>query len=55
MYTTEPSYWSQWESEGMCTESCGGGTIIQRRFCSHPEMECEGPDYRTSREYEIAF
>ena len=82
IYTTEPSYWSQWESEGMCTESqgplnfkdvrwstrrtvrsglrtcsvdpvesCGGGTIIQRRFCSHPEMECDGPDYRTTRGY----
>merc|ERR1712048_42873 len=41
--------WSSWVDTTVCSESCGGGTLLQSRTCSDPApsnggLECPGSD-----------
>ena len=34
--------WSDWETDGVCDQACGGGYIVRRRYCDNPPPEFEG-------------
>eukprot|EP00795_Rhopilema_esculentum_P001382 gene1382-15786_t len=44
--------WSSWEGTGICNQACGGGQLVQRRYCDNPRPEfggeyCQGSPNKT--------
>ena len=35
------AFWSDWENQGTCTASCGGGTVHKQRYCMFKDSSIE--------------
>lgn len=34
--------WSDWETDGVCDQACGGGLMVKLRYCDSPMPEHSG-------------
>ena len=42
LFTSVHGGWSSWETDGICNQACGRGSIVYTRYCDNPKPDLGG-------------